>query len=102
MRMRVLLEAEWEVRDAARWYEELRQGLGETFLDEYGEALESIRENPKSFPHMETVNAPRETRRCLLRQFPYFVVYQVLENELIILAVAHGRRRPNYWINRSE
>jgi len=39
-------------------------------------------------------------RRYLLRRFPYSVIYQLSENDIRIIAVAHQRRRPNYWVRR--
>ncbi len=36
-------------------------------------------------------------RRSLLKKFPYAVVFIVMAEEIRILAVAHGRRRPGYW-----
>jgi hypothetical protein len=37
----------------------------------------------------------------LVRRFPYAVVYDVLPDAVIIIAVAHQRRKPGYWIRRS-
>lgn len=43
----------------------------------------------------------RGTRRqYILRRFPYSIIYQTTVDELRILAVAHHRRRPAYWVNR--
>ncbi|MFN2444408.1 MAG: type II toxin-antitoxin system RelE/ParE family toxin [Vicinamibacterales bacterium] len=40
------------------------------------------------------------TRRVLLRRFPFFVVYRVRGDDVQIVAVAHARRRPGYWRGR--
>ena len=102
MRLRVLKQAEWEAIDAAEWYEERLEGLGTAFLNEYESALERIEAEPGRFSRLETVTVPREIRRLLLRRFPYLVVYEVLTNEVMVLAVAHVSRRPNYWIDRAD
>lgn len=44
--------------------------------------------------------SPSDTRRVLLRRFPYSVVYRVLEDRLLVVAFAHHRRAPNYWTKR--
>ncbi len=41
----------------------------------------------------------RGTRQCLLRRFPFSIVFTV-EPELVVLAFAHQRRRPGYWSRR--
>ncbi len=96
MRLRVLQQAEWESRDAAVWYDERLQGLGTAFLDEYQSALERIEFDPALFGRLETVAEPGEIRRLLLRRFPYMVVYEILRDEVLVLAVAHVNRQPNY------
>jgi len=40
------------------------------------------------------------TRHYLLRRFPYSIVYREMSGVVRVVAVAHGRRRPGYWINR--
>lgn len=40
-------------------------------------------------------------RRYSLRRFPYSLIYQITEEELRVLAVAHHRRRPGYWAQRT-
>lgn len=39
-------------------------------------------------------------RQVRLRQFPYRLVYMVVSDEIVIVAVAHERRRPGYWQDR--
>ena len=60
--------------------------------DELDRAVELISERPEA-------GAPyvANTRRVLLRRFPFFVVYRVLVERVQIVAVAHARRRPGYW-----
>jgi hypothetical protein len=41
-------------------------------------------------------------RQHRLNRFPYGIVYQVREDEIAILAVAHLHRRPRYWRDRIE
>jgi len=70
-------------------------GLGKDFVAEIRAALERIRHFPKGW-HPLTENV----RRCRLRRFPYGLIYAVLDQEIVIVAVAHLHRRPDYWRKR--
>ena len=41
-----------------------------------------------------------KARRVLVNRFPYQVVYHLTPTDVIIVAVAHLKRRPNYWKDR--
>jgi plasmid stabilization system protein ParE len=41
-----------------------------------------------------------ETRRALLRRFPYAIYFRLLDEEIVILGVVHGRRHPRIWERR--
>lgn len=84
--------AEREVEAAARWYEARELGLGSAFVDEVLRALDTIEQEPESFP---VLRGPY--RRKLLQRFPYAVIYKVTARRVYVRAVAHGRRRPGYW-----
>jgi toxin ParE1/3/4 len=98
--VRVLTEAESEVAEAAQWYEEQREGLGLEFLDSFSGAVESIEQHPQRFLQIKVGRTAREVRRALFRRFPYKVVFEVRPDEILILAVAHDKRRPYYWKKR--
>jgi toxin ParE1/3/4 len=40
------------------------------------------------------------SRRLVLPRFPYNLVYEVHDDLLLIVAVAHQRRHPDYWRRR--
>lgn len=42
----------------------------------------------------------RDARRFILPGYPYDLVYSVLEDEIVVLAVAHHSRQPEYWADR--
>ena len=102
MKLRVSTPAEREATEAACWYEDRQRALGTEFLDAYSRALQEIEKQPDRFGGMETIDSSHDFRRCLLRRFPYAIVYEVLPDEVVILAVAHVGRRPNYWIGRED
>lgn len=43
-----------------------------------------------------------ETRRYLLKRFPFLVVYRQRDGAIQVIAVAHGCRRPGYWRDRQH
>jgi len=92
-------EARAELREAAHWYEAARPGLGVEFTLEVDRALERIAEAGRNFP---TVAGTEDVRRVLLERFPYAVVFVVGDNRATVISVAHGRRRPLYWIARAK
>jgi plasmid stabilization system protein ParE len=89
-----------ELAAAVLWYEARRQGLGTEFLDEVQATLPLVAERPRSFPRLQDVDATLEIRRALLARFPYALVFLVREDEVRVLAVAHAKRRPGYWLSR--
>jgi hypothetical protein len=44
----------------------------------------------------------RRTVAAVRRRFPYGVVYQILESEILVVAITHLHRRPGYWRDRSR
>jgi len=64
-------------------------------MGELDRAIEFIAESPDRWPEM-----PNGRRRYVMRRFPFILVYRILEDDVRVLAVQHGRRRPGYWKNR--
>ena len=91
-----------ELAEAVLWYEARRQGLGSEFLDEVQATLPLIGSRPRSFPRLQDVDATLEIRRALLARFPYALVFLVREDEVRVVAVAHAKRRPGYWLSRVQ
>lgn len=95
----ILLAASLEMTEAAAWYDERVSGLGERFLGEAEGAFARIDEIPLTGPPWSHRHLPDGVRRMFVRSFPYSAVY-ILEPRLVIVAVAHLRRRPGYWVKR--
>ena len=89
-------EAREELDEAIAYYEEQRAGLGLDLANMVEQAIATIRQNPGvGSPYKAT-----EFRRWVVERFPYLVFYAELENAIWIVAVAHARRRPDYWRRR--
>ncbi|PYS39172.1 MAG: hypothetical protein DMG14_14995 [Acidobacteria bacterium] len=94
--LRNLKAASKEFSAAVRWYEEQRPGLGGEFFDAVVDATSLIQVQPE----IGTPSRDGRTRRVLVQGFPYQVVYRVSADEIVIVAIAHLKRRPGYWRKR--
>jgi len=100
--LQILDAAAIEARDAVFWYDDQQPGLADRFLAEYSGMLEQIEASPVSFSRYEFNQTSHETRRAILKNFPYAVIFQIIDPEnIIVLAVAHLSRKPSYWIRRA-
>jgi plasmid stabilization system protein ParE len=95
--MRILfhLEAESDVIQAFRWYEEKMSGLGARFRLSLDAALAAIQAHPEAYPVVH-----KQVRRALLRRFPYGVFFLVIGEDILVLAVSHASRDPRHWRQR--
>jgi plasmid stabilization system protein ParE len=90
-------DAERELEEAADWYESQREGLGGEFIAAVRAKIGRIVEAPERYP------VTQGARRALVGRFPYAIVYTpsaASVQGVLIIAVAHLRRRPKYWIGR--
>jgi plasmid stabilization system protein ParE len=85
-----------DIDDAFVWYERQRPGLGEEFLEAVRAALGDIAAYPVLNPVIY-----RNTRRVLLRRFPYAVFYRVYDKTVVVVACMHGHRNPRRWQHRT-
>lgn len=82
---------------AAVFYESRETDLGQEFLEELSHCFRRIAENPFSYSlHFD------DYRRYLMGRFPYGVVYRIEGQKVLVVAVAHLRRRPGYWKDRVQ
>jgi plasmid stabilization system protein ParE len=88
--------AEADIDDAFLWYEGQRVGLGHEFLAAAQISIDAIAEHPLRY---QTIR--RDTRRILLRRFPYVIYYRVYDDIVVIVACMHGRRSPRRWQSRT-
>lgn len=88
-------EAEVEISEAFKWYEEKIPGLGSEFLRAVDACLSSISRNPIGYQMIHN-----QIRRALLRKFPYAIFYVIDEENIVILACFHARRDPERWRDR--
>ena len=100
MILRILAEAEAEIEAARCYLNRQSLELGSRFLDDLAERLAAIAEDPLRFPRLETLPENQPYRRALLTLFRYAVVFEVLDDAIVVVAVVHTSRVPNYWLGR--
>lgn len=88
-------DAKEEFFEAINYFEEYRKGLGFDFSKEVYSTIQRIIHFPNAWSKFS-----ENTRRCLTNRFPYGVVYQIGEDDVIIIAVMQLNREPGYWKKR--
>lgn len=94
--LEILPDAADEAREATRWYAARNPVAAAGFEVEIGRAFAEIAAAPHRWP-----NHVEGTRRFLLERFPYEIVYQLRPERVLVIAVAHCKRRPGYWRSRA-
>ncbi len=93
--IRYLEEVDGDVVAVEAWYAEQSLRAAANFVAELEVAWERIAEGPARWP-----KGACDTRRYLLKRFPYHVVYRVVGDDVVVIAVASGKRGPGFWLRR--
>jgi toxin ParE1/3/4 len=83
-----------DLRQIVRYYERQRGDLGKDFRDAVKAAGQVIRRTPQAFAYDDTT----ETRKYVMRRFPYLIHFVEKDTEVTVVAIAHQRRRPGFWV----
>jgi len=89
--------AEDDYSEAFAWYFARSPTVALDFEREVERGVRLIVQSPLRWPKFDA-----KRRRVILRKFPYSVIYEIIAGETVILAVAHARRRPYYWLEGTE
>jgi plasmid stabilization system protein ParE len=81
-----------DIDEAFLWYEGQRPGLGHEFLVAAQRLIDAVAQHPLRYPVIR-----RNTRRALLRRFPYALYFRVYGEVVVVVACMHGRRNPRRW-----
>ena len=96
LRVRFTADARADLEDALSWYETHAPHVGPQFQNSVRVVVARIAENPKQFP-----TSAYQTRRALLRRFPYVLIFRETEAGVFVVAVFHTSRNPAIWRRRS-
>lgn len=97
MEVKLLKLARAEFDDAIAYYELEQTGLGELFRREVFRSISRITEFPSAYQKFS-----EGTRRCLIAKFPYAIIYHSIpdRSEILVVAISHLHRHPDYWTVR--
>lgn len=90
--------AELEILAAQNYLDAQSRDLGDRFLDELRQTFHAITDQPESFPKLETLPDNKPYRRAILSIFSYAVVFEIIDETVLVVAVPHTSRKPNYWL----
>jgi len=77
------------------WYSERSTEAALRFADAVDAALGKVAADPTRFVTLDGVH-----RECPVKKFPFRIVYRVVDNRVLVVAIAHAKRRPGYWRER--
>ncbi len=86
--LKVQVEAIFDAKDAFEWYELQKEGLGFGFLNELEKGFEKITTNPQHF----STYINKLYRRIRIHRFPFLVLYEIEENNVIVIGIRHTKR----------
>jgi len=84
-----------ELDQSLEYYKKQEIGLEKLFLDEIEKALKKIQKNPERYHLIED-----NIRKYIIKQYPYKIIYTIKPETIIIIAIVHQKRKPDYWKGR--
>ncbi len=88
-------EARLDFDESFDWYAKRSEMAANRFSNAVDAALDRIAAKPDQFAAIDTRH-----RECLVKRFPFRIVYRIEPHRILVVAVAHAKRRPRYWTDR--
>jgi plasmid stabilization system protein ParE len=79
------------------WYAERSVDAAIGFAAAVEEAIDKVIADPRRFP-----STHGRCQYCSLRRYPFRLVFRDEPDRLVVVAVAHAKRRPGYWHARTD
>jgi toxin ParE2 len=95
MKVRRLPPVDIEATEAAQYYKAIDPKLSDRLSQELEASIARILRFPQGWKPLDS-----DLRQCVVKGFPYVVIYAVRNDEIIIVAFANTHRRPGYWRSR--
>jgi toxin ParE1/3/4 len=90
-------EARHELDEAIGFFESQRPGRGIDFLEAVYDDIALLVE----YPLAGRMRRDR-FRSFVMAKWPYKIIYAVKDDVVVVSAIAHHKRRPNYWRKRAR
>lgn len=97
MRVAFHPEARTEYLNAVQYYAEQKSRIAENFVNVIESGISKLSEAPDRHKIIES-----PVRRFLVNRFPYAILYEIESDQVLIWAVMHCRRHPDYWKQRTK
>ena len=90
-------EADQEAEGALKWYHQRSAMAAAGFVAELSHAIQQVAETPERWPRYIA-----NTRRYIFPVYPFSLIYRLMPQEVTVVAVAHAKRKPRYWVSRKD
>lgn len=85
-------EAFEEMREAFLYYESVQLELGERFLSEIQKKFDELQVNPHLYGFIDINKRVRDVK---IGHFPFQIVFEIIENKVIVLSVFNSNQNPS-------
>lgn len=92
MNIRILETAKLEIEQSYEFYEKQQLGLGKKFINEFEKSIELIKEFPTGWSLVS-----KRVRMCRMNNFPFGIIYQIRNKDILIVSVFNYYRKPKNW-----
>jgi toxin ParE1/3/4 len=90
-----LPDADADYQAAVAWYRARNTQAAARFEAAVADGVQRIADRPELYALVDDRH-----RRCLLRRYPYSLIYRIQPTGVLVVAVAHSRRSASYWQGR--
>lgn len=87
MKVIIRLSAERDIQEIFDWYQNIREGLGDDFLEDFQNQLRYFEKFPRSFRFGYKI-----FRITSLDRFPYLIYFRITREGIIIQKIGHAHR----------
>lgn len=84
-----------DAQEGLRWYRKRSDRAAENFISEIESSLDNILQDPMRYRHIDPV-----FRTFRMDTYPYSLIYRIVPGAIKVYAIAHDKRRPDYWRGR--
>jgi plasmid stabilization system protein ParE len=95
MRVQLADGAKRDFADGLRWYRKRSDQAANHFIEETNNTIAKILKAPARNRQIRP-----DIRTIRIKRYPYSLIYLIHPDSIIIVAVAHSKRRPGYWSRR--
>ena len=89
-KLKILKLAEIEINESIDFYESRRAGLGKGYLVYLKAYFKILQTNPELFE----IKRPPYYRELPLKKFPFVIIYEIYQKEILIHSVFHTSKNP--------